>query len=77
MPKMLQDDKFYRPSECLPMMSIGKTMFYDLIKIGALPPLEHPYPGRRVSGYWGKTLRAALAAFQAQTAPSGEGLKAS
>ena len=65
---MIHDDKFYRPKECHPIMGIGKTTFYYLIQIGTLPPLEHPYPGRRVSGYWGRTLRSALAALQSQPA---------
>ena len=76
---MIQGDKFYRPRECYPIMGIGKTTFYGLIQNGALPPLEHPYPGCRVSGYWGRTLRSALAAFQVQTLPpiGGEGIKVS
>jgi hypothetical protein len=74
---MIQEDKFYRPKECLPVMGIGKTTFYYLIQIGALPSLEYPYPGRRVSGYWGRTLRSALMSLQTPTAPpcSNDGIK--
>ena len=66
---LIQDDKFYRPKECLPVMSVGKTKFYYLIQIGAMPPLEHPYPGSRISGYWGRTFRSALRDLQGPAAP--------
>jgi len=58
---MIQDEKFYYPEDCLPFLNISKSRLYELIRYEALPPLERPYQGIGIKGYWGRTLRSALA----------------
>jgi len=52
----LHPDRFLRPEDSAAFLGFSRELMYRMIKEGQLPPLQHPYPGRQIAGYYVETL---------------------